>query len=263
MSSPSSAGFFDPETGAYWKVIELALEQSTNIAITLLVTMSQADEQFYCTRWSEKNINNGRVARGHGPGTTSRKDAPVLVIRSQISLDVAPSTVDTSTYLQVSFTTDKRYCYLVMRPHMLQAGSQMLCFFQSKIVTLSLGPTLLQLHWPRMQPQPVVGIHRQTWLIVNRHNWVLSCEFTWTQKCAFWIPNEAYYRALWISKHCKCHVAGWSDFSRWSLVPARRSMTASSSIKQSTVHMFCFNIILLLLWVNIDNDNTAWCCLVE
>jgi hypothetical protein len=33
--------------------------------------------------------------------TTSRKNAPVLAIRSPISLDVAASTVDRSTYLQV------------------------------------------------------------------------------------------------------------------------------------------------------------------
>lgn len=51
--------------------------------------MGQADEQFHCTRWICK--------QWQGPGTTSRKDAPVLVTRSPISLDVAPSTVDTST----------------------------------------------------------------------------------------------------------------------------------------------------------------------
>jgi len=40
------------------------------------------------------SVNSGS---GQGPGTTSRKDAPLLVMRSAISLDVAPSTVDTST----------------------------------------------------------------------------------------------------------------------------------------------------------------------
>lgn len=92
------------------------------------------------------------------------------------------------------------------------------CLLTAKI-TLSLGPSPVQLHWPRMQPQP-------EWRYKPLDEWLdLPCELSRTRNSIadwriFW--NEGIYRALRISKHREGHIARRSNIGRWRLVPVGR-----------------------------------------
>jgi hypothetical protein len=96
------------------------------------------------------------------------------------------------------------------------ALSFLFIFLQSNWLplTLYLGPSLLQLHLPHMQPQPVeepfIGMIRSA-IILSLHE---------QKKEARTLKGKKLYRAFWISKHRKGHVARWCNSRRWRFEPA-------------------------------------------